>query len=80
MCFDDCFIDGTKIEANANKYKFVYKPTTFKNKLFDKIIDVANQYFDIPDWKKSFTSKEVASFISQMLDMLNKQNIDIDNL
>lgn len=80
LCFDDCFIDGTKIEANANKYKFVYKPTTFKNKLFDKIIDVANQYFDIPDWKKSFTSKEVAFFVSKMLDMLNKQNIDIDTL
>lgn len=80
LCFDDCFIDGTKIEANANKYKFVYKPTTFKNKLFDKIIDVANQYFDIPDWKKSFTSKEVAFFVSKILDMLKKQNIDIDTL
>ena len=34
FCFDDCFIDGTKIEANANKYKFVYKPTTFKINLF----------------------------------------------
>lgn len=78
--FDDCFIDGTKIEANANKYKFVYKPTTFKIKLFDKISYVANQYFDIPDWKKTFTSKEIANYVSQMLDMLKKQNIDIDNI
>ena len=23
------YLDGTKIEANANKYKFVWKPTTF---------------------------------------------------
>ena len=30
LSIDDCFIDGTKIEANANKYKFVYKPTNFK--------------------------------------------------
>ena len=39
LSFEDCFVDGTKIEANANKYKFVYKPTTFKNNLFLKIKD-----------------------------------------
>lgn len=32
----ECFIDGTKIEADANKYKFVWKPTTFHRKLSDK--------------------------------------------
>ena len=26
---DDVFLDGSKFEANANKYKFVRKPTTF---------------------------------------------------
>ena len=31
--FDDAFIDGTKFEANANKYKFVWKPTTFHKRL-----------------------------------------------
>ncbi len=34
--FSDCFIDGTKIEANANKYKFVWKPTKFHEKLSNK--------------------------------------------
>lgn len=34
---EDVFIDGTKIEANANKYKFVWKPTTNHAKLCDKI-------------------------------------------
>ena len=32
----DCsnqYLDGTKIEANANKYKFVWKPTTFHKKI-----------------------------------------------
>ena len=29
--------DGTKIEANANKYKFVWKPTTYHKKLDTKI-------------------------------------------
>lgn len=32
--------DGTKIEANVNKYKFVWKPTTFHKKLDVKIKDL----------------------------------------
>lgn len=31
------YLDGTKIEANANKYKFVWKPTIFHKKLDVKI-------------------------------------------
>ena len=31
------YLDGTKIEANANKYKFVWKPTTFHKRLDIKI-------------------------------------------
>ena len=34
---DICFIDGTKQEAKPNKYRFVWKPTTFHEKLCDKI-------------------------------------------
>ena len=30
---EDAFVDGSKFEANANKYKFVWKPTTFHKKL-----------------------------------------------
>ena len=36
----DQYLDGTKIEANANKYKFVWKPTTFHKKLDIKIKDL----------------------------------------
>ena len=31
--FDDAFIDGSKFEANSNKYKFVWKPTTFHKRI-----------------------------------------------
>ena len=31
------YLDGTKIEANANKYKLVWKPTTFHKKFDIKI-------------------------------------------
>lgn len=36
--YENIFIDGTKIEANANKYSFVWKKTTLKNeqKMQDK--------------------------------------------
>ena len=33
----DVYVDGTKIEANANKYKFVWKPTKYHKKLDAKI-------------------------------------------
>lgn len=80
LCIDDCFIDGTKIEANANKYKFVYKPTTFKIRLFDKIKNLLIQYFSISDNKNTFVSKEVATYVSLMIDLLKNQNIDINTL
>lgn len=37
--FENAFIDGTKIEANANKYTFVWKKAVLKNeeKMFPKI-------------------------------------------
>lgn len=37
ISLDDAYIDGTKIEANANKYKFVWKPTTLHIRLSDKV-------------------------------------------
>ena len=40
---DDCFIDGSKFEADANKYKFVWKPTAYHNNLSDKIRKLLNE-------------------------------------
>lgn len=40
---DDQYIDGTKLEANANKYKFVWKPKTYHKKLDLKIKDLINE-------------------------------------
>lgn len=39
VAFENVFVDGTKIEACANKYSFVWKKTTVKNeaKLQDKV-------------------------------------------
>jgi transposase len=40
ILFENVFINGTKIEANANRYTFVWKKSIYKNeeKMFDKIV------------------------------------------
>ena len=80
ISIDNCFIDGTKIEANANKYNFVYKPIKFKLNLFEKIRNLLAQHFQLSENKKTFVSKEVAVYLSEMLEMLKSHNIDIDNI
>ena len=40
----DMYLDGSKFEANANKYKFVWKPTTFHTKLSDKVRNLLKEY------------------------------------
>lgn len=42
--FDEAFLDGSKFEADANKYKFVWKPTTFHLRLSDKIRAILSKY------------------------------------
>lgn len=48
----DAFIDGTKYHANANKYKFVWKPTKRHRKLSIKINDVVEKYSLITGFSK----------------------------
>lgn len=44
ISFDDAFIDGTKLEANANKYKFVWKPLTYHEKISKKAYELIFKY------------------------------------
>lgn len=50
ICFEHLFVDGTKIEANANKYSFVWKKSVSKyeirlnNKLEKKVAELSNAY------------------------------------
>ena len=43
LTVDDCHIDGTKFQARSNKYKVVWKPRTFHEKLSDKIRSLLNE-------------------------------------
>lgn len=42
--FEDAFIDGTKFEANANKYKFVWMPLTFHERISLKAYEIIFKY------------------------------------
>ena len=74
---DDCFLDGTKIEANANKYKFVWKPTTFHKKLDENIKKLLNKYFSV-NKTELLKSIEVAEYITKLgnliLDKIGKKD------
>lgn len=52
IAFENAFIDGTKIEANANRYSFVWKKAVLKNEaaMFEKIeklVEAVNQEYDV---------------------------------
>ena len=53
------FIDGTKIEANANRYTFVWKKVIYKNeeKMFNKIINLIND-INIKELREFVVNKE----------------------
>lgn len=73
----DCFIDGTKMEANANKYRFVWKPTRFHERLCDKarnLLSLMGLSNDIPD-DGIFASSKIAEKISEAASMSGKEGI-----
>lgn len=69
------YLDGTKIEANANKYKFVWKPTTFHQNLDNKIRDLLlDMGFEITD-KSLIKSHKLNELIHEYI---TRENIDIN--
>lgn len=69
------YLDGTKIEANANKYKFVWKPTTFHKKLDEKIKRILLEMeFEITD-KSLIKSYQLYNLIREYA---SKENINIE--
>ena len=71
------YVDGTKIEANANKYKFVWKPTKYHEKLNEKIKDYLINFSYINTKREFIKSYE----LKEMIDKYGKENnIDINNI
>ena len=74
---DTQYNDGTKIEANANKYKFVWKPTTYHKKLDIKIKELLlKMNIEFKDKKliKSFQFNELIK------EYVVRENIDINSI
>ena len=62
----DAFIDGTRLEANSNKYKFVWKPRKKHDRLNEGLRTIISTYFELPEGKREFVSKEIAGFLSRL--------------
>lgn len=75
---DICFIDGTKQEAKPNKYRFVWKPTAFHEKLCDKIrnlLTVLGIPADVPE-KGIFDSSVIQRKIKES-EAIKPDDIDV---
>jgi hypothetical protein len=77
------YIDGTKIEANANKYTFVWKGSIekFRDKLFKKItkqIKAMNEhYVEMGIFFPLYESYEI-DYLKRISDFLDKEVIQLD--
>ncbi len=76
------YIDGTKIESKANKYTFVWRKTTEKNraKLLDKIRALLQQIDEViaqensePEGGQSFTPAELKNIADELNQALSKE-------
>lgn len=73
----DAFIDGTKLEANANKYKFVWKPRKNHDRLNEGLRTVISEYFHLPPRKKDFVSKEIAGYLSELNQKITEMGLEV---
>lgn len=74
--YKNIFIDGTKIEANANKYTFVWKKATnkFEIKLQEKIKKFIYDLNEEYDTEYAISGDKVeVSYLEKLLEFLNKK-------
>ncbi len=79
------YIDGTKLEAYANKYTFVWKKAVlkFKDKLTKKITDILPQlnevlvkhHFSMMDEKDNYSTDELLDVLIQLNMILDQEGI-----
>lgn len=74
ISLSEVFIDGTKIEANANKYTFVFRRSTetFYRKLRAKASDFLKNEFDIEEAPDQIDASKLQGY----LDLLKKRVTD----
>ena len=77
IAFQNLFVDGTKIEANANKYTFVWRTASQKNevKLQEKTRAFFLEKLDNPDLPEHLSSEFLAKIASDWTEEAQKQGI-----
>lgn len=71
ICFENIFVDGTKIEANANRYSFVWKSSIekFSSKLYAKsqvkLSEIKQRYA----LDESYTLVQCLDYLKSMFDL-----------
>lgn len=76
ISIDDVFIDGTKIEADANKYKFVWKPVKWHINLCNKVrklLDIIGIGYDTPK-DNIFSSSFIAKKLEEFMKIIDKED------
>ena len=83
IAYKNIFIDGTKIEANANKYTFVWKKATdkFENKLQEKIKKVLSDlslefYINMDKPEDKITVDTITNILLKLDDIKIANNIE----
>lgn len=74
IMLENIFIDGTKIEANANRYSFVWKKATdkFEIKLQEKIKKILPEIINTYNFELVIPNEDISvSFITSILEKLN---------
>ena len=81
--YKNIFIDGTKIEANANKYTFVWKKSTdkFESKLQNKIKELLSYItldfeMDLGNLENKITVEKMRKILSKLYDIKEANNIE----
>ncbi len=70
----DIFIDGSKFEANSNKYKFVWKPTKKLKRLENEIKELLSQYSIKP---QTIDMASLSESINKLNELSLKSNIGL---
>lgn len=77
----ELFVDGTKIEANANRYTFVWKKSVTKHqaKALQKtallVGDIIGRYDLKPLWRKQVHKRHVKKLLKQLRKKARKENL-----
>lgn len=76
--FENAFIDGTKIEANANKYTFVWKKVVLKNedRMMEKALKLTTEINQMKMKDFSFSKETTLTDIGAILSYLYSQKED----